>query len=81
LGHPLSAAAGSDLDSDEWLIADAFVSERTRMRTATTRVGLTYLMFPVCPSEYRPGCGHTVSPCGSAPTGIDVTAPLVVSIA
>ena len=38
-----------------------------------------YRMFPVCPCEYRPGCGHTVSPCGSAPTGILVTAPDVVS--
>ncbi len=36
-------------------------------------------MFPVCPSEYRPGCGHTVSPCGSLPTGIDFTSPVVVS--
>src|SRR5204863_8125593 len=25
---------------------------------------------PVCPSEYRPGWGHTQSPCGPAPTGI-----------
>src|SRR3974390_2015563 len=38
-----------------------------------------YRMLPVCPSEYRPGCGQTVSPCGSRPTGICFTAPVVVS--
>lgn len=27
-------------------------------------------MFPVWPNEYRPGCGHTVRPCGSRPTGM-----------
>src|SRR5258708_34276262 len=27
-----------------------------------------YRMFPVCPNEQRPGCGHTVSPCGPRPT-------------
>ena len=27
-------------------------------------------VIPVCPSEYRPGWGHTVSPCGLSPTGI-----------
>jgi len=26
--------------------------------------------MPVWPSEYRPGCGKTHSPCGPAPTGI-----------
>src|ERR1700674_388649 len=31
---------------------------------------LFYLMLPVCPKEYRPGCGHTERPCGSRPTGI-----------
>jgi hypothetical protein len=36
--------------------------------------------LPVCPSEYLPGCGHTVRPCGSLPTLILVTAPLYVSI-
>ena len=25
--------------------------------------------LPVCPSEYRPGCGNTHTPCGPAPTG------------
>src|SRR5438105_3023913 len=36
-------------------------------------------MLPVWPCEYRPGCGHTVSPCGSMPTGMRVTFPVVVS--
>ena len=35
--------------------------------------------MPVCPTEYRPGCGQTQSPCGWIPTGIFVTAPVVVS--
>ena len=26
--------------------------------------------MPVCPSECRPGCGHTHRPCGPLPTGI-----------
>ena len=38
-----------------------------------------YRKFPVCPNEYRPGCGHTVKPCGSRPTLIFSTAPLAVS--
>src|SRR5437762_3016892 len=39
-----------------------------------------YRKFPVCPSEYRPGCGHTVRPCGSRPTLILSTLPLAVSM-
>src|SRR5713101_1206047 len=38
-------------------------------------------MLPVWPREYRPGCGHTARPCGSLPTGILVTVPVLVSIA
>ena len=34
-----------------------------RWRAAQRRI-------PVCPSEYRPGCGQTQTPCGPAPTGI-----------
>jgi hypothetical protein len=30
-------------------------------------------MFPVCPSEYRPGCGHTARPCGLPPTWMRAT--------
>src|SRR4051794_33832168 len=38
--------------------------------------------MPVCPSEYRPGWGHTHSPCGSDPTVIlEIRWPSVVSIA
>ena len=37
-----------------------------------------YRIFPVCPSEYRPGCGQTVSPCGIPPTGMVFTAPSLV---
>ncbi len=40
-----------------------------------------YRMIPVCPNEYRPGCGHTVRPCGSMPTLILRTLPVLVSIA
>lgn len=40
-----------------------------------------YRMIPVCPNEYRPGCGHTVRPCGSMPTLILRTLPVVVSMA
>ncbi|HEX5821961.1 MAG TPA: hypothetical protein VFY30_09360, partial [Solirubrobacterales bacterium] len=29
-----------------------------------------HLKMPVCPSEYRPGCGYTQRPCGPLPTGI-----------
>ena len=38
----------------------------------------TYRKFPVCPNEKRPGCGHTVRPCGSRPTATLSTAPLSV---
>ena len=35
--------------------------------------------MPVWPTEYRPGWGQTQSPWGCVPTGIVVTAPVVVS--
>src|SRR5947208_16572497 len=39
-------------------------------------------MLPVCPSECRPGCGQTESPCGLEPTGIRASSrPLRVSSA
>src|SRR5690242_20886700 len=39
-----------------------------------------YRMFPVCPSEKRPGCGHTVRPCGPRPTLMRwVSVPVAVS--
>lgn len=38
-----------------------------------------YRMFPVCPSEYRPGWGQTSTPWGSRPTGRIWTAPVLVS--
>ena len=45
-------------------------------------LGDGYRRIPVCPSEYRPGWGHTQSPCGPAPTGILARRrPVVVSIA
>jgi hypothetical protein len=38
-------------------------------------------MIPVCPREYRPGCGYTQSPCGPVPTGIRWTSfPVMVLI-
>jgi len=38
--------------------------------------------MPVWPSEYRPGCGHTQSPCGPFPTGMRaIKLPVVVSMA
>src|SRR3954447_17521259 len=46
------------------------------------RVRRNQRMLPVWPREYAPGCGHTVSPCGSRPTAmVASTAPLVVSMA
>src|SRR4051812_21121489 len=42
---------------------------------------LLYRKTPVWPSEYRPGWGQIVKPCGSVPTGMVFTAPVVVSMA
>ena len=49
--------------------------ERTDLSGAQRRI-------PVCPSEYRPGCGQTQRPCGPASTRIRARSrPLRVSIA
>jgi len=40
----------------------AYLWREMRPRLARHRI------FPVCPREYRPGCGHTVRPCGWWPT-------------
>src|SRR6476620_5685718 len=41
-----------------------------------------YRNTPVCPKEYRPGCGYTHNPCGPCPTGIRaMRSPLLLSIA
>ena len=42
------------------------------------RLAFAQRRLPVCPNEKRPGCGHTVKPCGSRPTLILSTAPLSV---
>lgn len=41
---------------------------------------VTQRLLPVCPSENRPGCGNTHSPCGWLPTGISARiTPVAVS--
>ena len=72
---------------DRCLLSDADTRRRgpplarraDRSRAIVRSLPTAQRMLPVCPSEYRPGCGHTVSPCGSLPTGIVFTSPVVVS--
>ncbi len=81
LGRQLFEAIGAPSPEDQ---VSAFGGEPPRARLPDPRARprdenqlpldsvhrLRHRMFPVCPSEKRPGCGQTQSPWGSRPTGM-----------
>src|SRR2546422_5759773 len=47
---------------------DSLSAGREPVKRPWTQARRAHRMFPVCPSEYLPGCGQTHRPCGSWPT-------------